>query len=38
VGGEMIQQYCGKQATPTMMATTRGGRLKDTHKLKPTPK
>ena len=31
---EMIQQYYGKQATPKMMATTLGGRLKDTHKLK----
>jgi integrase len=31
---EMIQQYYGKQATPTLMATTLGGRLKDTHKLK----
>jgi len=31
---EMIQQYYGKQATPKLMATTLGGRLKDTHKLK----
>jgi integrase len=31
---EMIQQYYGKQATPKMMATTLGGKLKDTHKLK----
>jgi len=37
VGVEMIQQHYGKQATPTMMATTLGGRVKDTHKLKPTP-
>lgn len=34
---EMIQQYYGKQATPKLMATTLGGRLKDTHKLKATP-
>ena len=33
---EMIQQYYGKQATPKLMATTLGGRLKDTHKLKET--
>ena len=31
---EMIQQYYGKQATPKLMATTLGGKLKDTHKLK----
>lgn len=31
---EMIQQYYGKQATPKMMATTLGGKLKDTHKMK----
>jgi integrase len=30
---DMIQQYYGKQATPKMMATTLGGKLKDTHKL-----
>ena len=31
---EIIQQYYGKQATPKLSATTLGGRLKDTHKLK----
>ena len=31
---EMIQQYYGKQATPQMMATKLGGKLKPTHKLK----
>ena len=31
---EMIQQYYGKQATPKLMATTLGGRLKATHKMK----
>lgn len=31
---EMIQQYYGKQATPKMMATTLGGKLKDTHRLR----
>jgi hypothetical protein len=30
----MIQQYYGKQATPKLMATTLGSKLKDTHKLK----
>lgn len=31
---EMIQQYYGKQATPKMMATTLGDRLKDTHRMR----
>lgn len=31
---EMIQQYYGKQATPTLVATTLGGPLKHTHKMK----
>jgi integrase len=31
---EMIQQYYGKAATPKMMATTLGGKLKPKHKLK----
>ncbi len=31
---DMIQQYYGKQATPKLMATTLGGKLKDSHKLK----
>lgn len=30
---KMIQHYYGKQATPKMMATTLGGKLKDSHKL-----
>jgi hypothetical protein len=31
---EMIQQYYGKAATPKMMATTLGGKMKAKHKLK----
>lgn len=31
---EMIQQYYGKAATPKLMATTLGGKLKPKHKLK----
>jgi len=30
---EIIQQYYGRQATPQMMATKLGGKLKPTHKL-----
>jgi integrase len=31
---EMIQQYYGKAATPKMMATTLGGKMKAKHKMK----
>ena len=31
---EIIQQYYGRQATPQMMATKLGGKLKPTHKMK----
>lgn len=33
---DMIQQHFGKHATPKLMATTLGGKLKDTPKLKET--
>lgn len=31
---EMIEKYYGKQSTPKAKATTLGGKLKDTHKMK----
>lgn len=31
---EIIQQYYGRQATPQMMATKLGGKLKPTHKMR----
>lgn len=33
---DMIEKYYGKQSTPKAKATTLGGRLKDTHRLKET--
>ena len=31
---EMIEKYYGKQSTPKAKATTLGGKLKDTHKMR----
>ena len=32
---QIIEQYYGKQATPAMMATQLGGRVKAKHRFKP---